>query len=628
MIDINLLGYWGNNGLVGFSNEDRIYIDDNGTPLYDKIRMKYYVENVDVSNLGGIKVQLLGPTNNPEGKEWTNPMETASTWTDWNTVTFDLGMYSACERMILFSYIDWSGNVQEGVKVYIDDVEFINSKAGNTIICPVKDNKQGILTITMDDGYPNSSAWYEQQFIANDLRGTSVLITNWLNSSVASKEYFQNLITRGRFEYGSHSKTHPGQAPSNETERRNEIITSKEELMNMFPNQKILTFTMYNGVTYEGENMELAKQTYQAIRGGVRGYNSLLATDNDMYALKVQGVLDHETAANMNTWVDVAISKNQWLIEMWHAILEYDPDSYAPPTKAIATEHLEYIGAKQKEGLLWVATFDEAVQYIKERTTATVVDNGLEEEIRKISLTDTLDDELFDYPLTLRSEVPFDWTYVQVEQGSNIQQIASVEKSAKRYVYYNAVPDKGDITLSEGVEPGKDITELNIALSSGNSATNQSLSFTADTFPEETNDGTIEWFVNGVRQFTIGNSFSFTPVTTGLYGVIAKATSPTTAETVYSNVVVINVSDTGSAELPVNSYDGIQIFSQDNNIYLHATPEEIIKNINAYNVQGQIIYSNYNVNDNSYTVNNMEKGYYFIKLVTDKRSVSKKVLVK
>lgn len=538
MIDLNLLGYW-NNGLVSFSDEDRILIADGGKPLYDKIRMKYYVENGEKTKLDGIKIQLLGPTVSPLDKTWEHPLEAASTWEDWNTVTFDLGTYSACERILLFSYIDWSGSIQEGVKIYIDDVEFINSSAGYTTICPVKDNRQGILTITMDDGYPKSSEYYEQEFVKNDLRGTSVLITNWLNNSPENTKFFQELQTRGRFEYGSHSKTHPNTPPSNDAERQAEIVTSQKELREMFPMQKILTLTLYNGVNYEGANMELAKSTYQAIRGGVRGYNSLLPTDDELYPLKVQGVLDSETVQNMNSWVDVAVEKRQWLIEMWHAIKDYDPDSYAPPTAAVASEHLKYIGDKQKEGLLWVATFNEAVQYVKERRQAKVMDNGLEASPRKVSLTDDLDDNLFDYPLTLCSEVPVEWQYVQVVQGANVQQIASIEKSGKRYVYYNAVPDRGDITLSAGVAPGADITELTISLE-GSTAAGHAVTVTAST-PAGANDGSIEWFVNGVRQFTVGKTLSFIPPMGGQYGVVAKATSPTTQETVYSNVEVVEI---------------------------------------------------------------------------------------
>lgn len=68
---------------------------------------------------------------------------------------------------------------------------------------------------------------------------------------------------------------------------------------------------------------------------------------------------------------------------------------------------------------------------------------------RTISLTDNLPDDIFNYPLTLKSEVPADWNYATVTQDGKTQQVEPKLEDGKFYVYYDATPDKGDITLAK-----------------------------------------------------------------------------------------------------------------------------------------------------------------------------------
>ncbi len=619
----------GKNELFEFDEVDKIDLSK-----YDRIRFKYLIQgNFMGSN---IKVGFDFVSDHGDNTStsivqgvWSNPLENASDWTEWNTVTckFEKGLDNHSISIRLYDHeYDFDERLLNTF-IYIDDIElFDSSEEELTTICAVKDNHRGMLTIVMDDGYPKSSEYYEQQFIANDLRGTTALVTHPLSYLHDSRQYFQDLLTRGRFEYGSHSKTHPESAPKNEDERQSEIVSSKQDLMEWFPNQRILTFTLYNSVKFYDENLELAKSTYEAVRSGERGYNSLQPTIDEMYLLRVQGVLNTETAEKMNAWIDVTTDKRLWLIEMWHAIYEYDPSTYLPPKAEVASAHLKYIGDQQKAGKLWVATFDEAVQYIKERENATITDDG-NENLRTITLTDTLDDELFNYPLTLKSEIPSEWEYVQVTQGNNTMQIASVAEEDKNYVYYNVVPDRGDITLSKTTAPGADITELRISASSNNeSKVGKPLIFTAATSPHETNNASIEWFVNGVRQFTVGTELSFTPISKGLYGIIAKATSATSGATIYSNILTMTVGD-GPSAITDNTGPGITLYTQNNKIYLENSSTEIIKTINGYNVQGELVYTNNHINNNTVVIPHLKNGIYFIKLTTDKGVIIHKVLI-
>jgi hypothetical protein len=65
-----------------------------------------------------------------------------------------------------------------------------------------------------------------------------------------------------------------------------------------------------------------------------------------------------------------------------------------------------------------------------------------------LSLTDTLDDSIYDQPLTLWSDVPSDWESVVLKQGSGPSvQVTPVIVGTRKVVYFSAVPDRGFITM-------------------------------------------------------------------------------------------------------------------------------------------------------------------------------------
>ena len=107
------------------------------------------------------------------------------------------------------------------------------------------------------------------------------------------------------------------------------------------------------------------------------------------------------------------------------------------------------------------------VKYIKEKESATLsVVSSTSSQI-VLSLTDTLDNVIYDQPLTIRSEVPSSWgSFVRVQQGSNISTVPSVVEGSVTVAYYNVVPDRGLITLtsgSTGVSPPPTISSLSPA---------------------------------------------------------------------------------------------------------------------------------------------------------------------
>ena len=66
-----------------------------------------------------------------------------------------------------------------------------------------------------------------------------------------------------------------------------------------------------------------------------------------------------------------------------------------------------------------------------------------------ISLTHTLDPKWYTHPLTLKTLLPNDWQGAKVTQGDAVLEVVLSEEHGQKYALYDAMPNAGDIRLSE-----------------------------------------------------------------------------------------------------------------------------------------------------------------------------------
>jgi hypothetical protein len=65
----------------------------------------------------------------------------------------------------------------------------------------------------------------------------------------------------------------------------------------------------------------------------------------------------------------------------------------------------------------------------------------------QVELTHGLDASLYDLPLTLETQVPAEWTAVEVRQGRHAQRVDVVRDGRRAVVRYRAVPNAGTVAL-------------------------------------------------------------------------------------------------------------------------------------------------------------------------------------
>ena len=81
---------------------------------------------------------------------------------------------------------------------------------------------------------------------------------------------------------------------------------------------------------------------------------------------------------------------------------------------SVLDTYFQYI--KQNENNLWITTFKDAGKYMRERMHATVTENKTNKNIT-VHLTQTLDNHVYNIPLTLKTYVPESWKSVKIDAG-------------------------------------------------------------------------------------------------------------------------------------------------------------------------------------------------------------------
>lgn len=167
----------------------------------------------------------------------------------------------------------------------------------------------------------------------------------------------------------------------------------------------------------------------------------------------MQGIGDGaDNLATRNGWIDTVIKNGQWVVEMWHNVSENGTGGYQPISRAAAEEHISYMVEQRAAGKLWIAGFVEATKYIYEAkySTATAVKTADGKVQAEVSYPDgQLPGEIFDYPLTVKVEVPDTWGAATITQNGVTRTATTFTEGNVNYVYADIVPNQGAAVLED-----------------------------------------------------------------------------------------------------------------------------------------------------------------------------------
>ena len=293
-------------------------------------------------------------------------------------------------------------------------------------------NKNGAVSLTFDDGCKSQLFLGLSALEKRGYKGTFFLVSN----SVTAWDPWRNAARSGH-EIGSHTKTHPRLTKLTPVRMQDEMAGSKVEIDARITSQECLSFAYPFGDLNRSVET-LARNLYAASRGG--GIACGLNGESVDFS-NVKGC-SPDDGNDIYGFTDAAERQGKWLVAIFHSV-DGGKDCYGSWEFNTWTAYLDYLGTRN----LWVGTFGAAVKYTRERTSATLSVLSRSRDQITLDVTDALDDELYDEPLTIRSRVPSGWNTVIVEQGDSIVEEQSTLEGESRVIQYDVVPDRGTISL-------------------------------------------------------------------------------------------------------------------------------------------------------------------------------------
>jgi len=299
-------------------------------------------------------------------------------------------------------------------------------------------DKKCAVSYTFDDLTSNQLPVAMPIFDNYNYKMTFNVVTNWTSSaswsSLAS-------AARNNHEVACHTVSHASLGSLSINKQNEECANAVQTIEANVTSAKCLTIAYPNCVT--GDIPTLQKYF---IGGRICDGQIERSTPSDFYNISSIICGDQgsaKTSDNLTSKVQSARATSGWCVFLFHGI---DNDQgYSPIASSALSTHLAYI--HQNEGDYWVATFRDAIQYIKERDNAQVTESVVSSDEIAISVTDGLDDNKYYFPLTMKRKVPDGWTEWYVQTPDSSYTPAIFQENGADMFYFNIVPDGGTVTL-------------------------------------------------------------------------------------------------------------------------------------------------------------------------------------
>lgn len=293
--------------------------------------------------------------------------------------------------------------------------------------------RKGAASFTFDDGAPSHVSDGGPLFDKYGYKGTFNVVVNW-NPDWSG---FGNMAKNGH-EIASHSNTH-GQNMSGEEASSKKSIEGKIQ-------QKYGIIT----VAYPNcnvPNKSAVQQNYvigRICNGSWQSQPDMMGKDGPSDWTMASAIMTGSTGTNdFKGNMQKAVQQGGWIAFLTHGFENKNNGSatYSPTPLSAIEDGLKW--AQQNDKDIWVAPMGHVAMYIKERKAAKAEASSSGGTIT-VKLTHNIKDNVsdYDYPLSLR--VKTDLSKATVKQANALLE----SKIDGGYVYFDAVPNAGDITIS------------------------------------------------------------------------------------------------------------------------------------------------------------------------------------
>jgi peptidoglycan-N-acetylglucosamine deacetylase len=293
------------------------------------------------------------------------------------------------------------------------------------------------VSYTFDDNCKNQYDVAIPMFNEFDFDGTFYPVIDWN----PNWELFQAAVNEGH-EVGSHSVSHRRLSDLSLEEQENELQHSKRAIEEKLSGQLCLSIAYPFCAPSDDA---LTRKHFLAARhcqGRIE-----LPTPPDMMNISSIICGDQGSVNSMEHFAQTfeqAETSNGWCVFLLHGI---DNDGgYSSLASDVFRQSLTFLDQNREN--YWVGTFIDVVRYIKQRDAVTLFQTDSTDNRFVVKLTDGLDNEIYQQPLTIRRILPESWSgEVKVQQQGKLLECRKLDIDGKTYLEFSAVPDTGDIEI-------------------------------------------------------------------------------------------------------------------------------------------------------------------------------------
>ncbi len=338
------------------------------------------------------------------------------------------------------------------------------------------DDRQSAFSFTFDDGLKSQFDYAKPVLDQFEFKGTFYVLPPYLaeNNQELIWRYgtwseFESLANEGH-EIGSHTMNHdtltllPLGNVSTEGTLLYELYQSKIFIEQKIPSKKCISFnypyTIHNSVVDSA-----TKLFYENGRSLGESPNNPDLTGNQWYGLKAEVVEfdnqrdsvddDLDELYSFIEWTENSITDNKWGMIIIHDVVPFtqlqellDENIYEPITKEWLTWLCDFLSQRSANKDVWIETVGNITRYIKERENATYQIISSSDQLIEINLSDSLNNEIYDYPLSAYISIPDDWNYVRTEQNGKVDTLTTTLTNSGRVVLANVIPDNGNLKIT------------------------------------------------------------------------------------------------------------------------------------------------------------------------------------
>ncbi len=292
---------------------------------------------------------------------------------------------------------------------------------------------QAAVSHTFDDGTGNQFSKAMPLFDAKGYKMTFATVTS--GSMMPGWDKLKSAFAKGH-EVASHSVSHP------QTADENELKNSQATIRSSVPGEKCVSMVFPNcNPPSAGDNV--TKKYYIVARvcgGGPEG-----KTPGNMFRTACQIVGQGGASTDLDGYAKSALNKSGWAVFLHHGV---DGDhNWASTSSSAIGNHLGFLDKNRDK--YWVETYGNVARYIYERDSSKITLKSSDDKSFTITVTNKLSDSIFNYPLSIRRELPSGWTTAVVTQNAKPVDDSIVTVDTKKYVMFKAVPNAGDIVISK-----------------------------------------------------------------------------------------------------------------------------------------------------------------------------------